>query len=231
MSAIAETPARSLRTTLPLETGDHLGRAEFERRYAAMPGVKKAELIEGVVYIGSPVRFESHGSPHGWVMTWLGVYMAATPGVSLGDNVTVRLDADNEVQSDALLRLDPARGGQSRIGSDDYVEGPPELVVEIAASSASYDLHDKKRIYRRTGVREYLVWVVAERRLEWWRLQDGEYLSLLPDTDGVTRSTVLPGLALAGEALLAGDLARVLEVLQAALTGPEHTAFIASSQQ
>ena len=40
---------------LPLEHGDHLTREEFERRYEAMPHVRKAELIEGVVYMPSPV--------------------------------------------------------------------------------------------------------------------------------------------------------------------------------
>ena len=43
--------------TLPLENGDRLTRAEFERRYAAMPRLKKAELIEGIVYVPSPVRY------------------------------------------------------------------------------------------------------------------------------------------------------------------------------
>jgi len=127
----------------PLESGDRLTRHEFERRYHAMPHVKKAELIEGVVYIPSPVHFEDHAEPHSWAVTWLGVYCAATPGVKLGDNATVRLDLDNEVQPDALLRLEPAAGGRSRISYDDYVKDAPELIVEIAANSASYDLHDK----------------------------------------------------------------------------------------
>lgn len=47
-----------------LENGDHLTRAEFERRYDAMPGLKRAELIEGVVYRPSPVR-AYHAEPHG----------------------------------------------------------------------------------------------------------------------------------------------------------------------
>lgn len=230
MSVMAETLMQPSRVVPALESGDRLSRVEFERCYAAMPSVKKAELVEGVVYMASPVRFESHGSPHGRIMTWLGVYVAATPGVSMGDNVTVRLDADNEVQPDALLRLDPALGGQSRISADDYVEGAPELIVEIAASSASYDLHDKKRVYRRNGVREYLVWVVSERRLEGWQWRDGDYLPLSVDADGVLRSAVFPGLALAAEALLAGDLAQVLAVLQAELTKPEHAAFVARAQ-
>jgi len=107
--------------SLPLENGDRLSRSEFERRYTAMPHIKKAELIEGVVYMASPVRFESHGEPHSLVITWLGVYCAATPRVRLADNATVRLDTDNEPQPDALLRLDETIGGQSRISDDGYI--------------------------------------------------------------------------------------------------------------
>jgi Putative restriction endonuclease len=69
--------------------------------------------------------------------TWLGLYCFATPGVQGGDNATVRLDLENEVQPDGLLRLEPELGGKSRVTEDHYLEGPPELVLEIAASSAS----------------------------------------------------------------------------------------------
>ncbi len=121
----------------PLESGDRLTRQEFERRYQVMPQIK-AELIEGVVYVASPVRIANQGRPHAVLVGWLLVYKAATPGVDLADNSTVRLDADNEAQPDALLRLESEVGGNSRISEDDYVEGAPELIVEIAASSASY---------------------------------------------------------------------------------------------
>ncbi|MEN9270991.1 MAG: Uma2 family endonuclease, partial [Thermostichales cyanobacterium HHBFW_bins_127] len=118
----------------PLENGDRLTRSEFERRYRAMPHLKKAELIEGVVYImGSPLRLRSHGEPHGKIITWLGTYQAYTPGVVLGDTPTVRLDADNEPQPDAVLFVP---GRQAVISADDYIQGAPELIVEIAASSA-----------------------------------------------------------------------------------------------
>ncbi len=139
---------------LPLENGDCLTRAEFEQRYEAMPHLKKAELIEGVVYMGSPVRV-IHGRPHARIMAWLSPYWIATPGVDLMDNTTVRLDPDNEPQPDALLRIEV--GGQSTISEDGYVEGATEFIAEIAASSASYDLRDKLRAYRRNQVQEYLV--------------------------------------------------------------------------
>ncbi|MBI4769287.1 MAG: Uma2 family endonuclease [Chloroflexi bacterium] len=209
----------------PLENGDRLTRREFERRYQARPDLKKAELIEGVVYMPSPVHFQAHSEPHAVVITWLGVYLSATPGLRLGDNATVRLDADNEVQPDALLRLKPAQGGKSRLGDDDFVEGAPELVVEVAASSASTDLHDKLKVYRRNGVLEYLVWQSYDQRVDWFSLQEGEYLPLAAGEDGVIRSRVFPGLWLATQALLEGDLAALLAELQKGLASEEHAAF------
>jgi Uma2 family endonuclease len=196
-----------------------------------MPHVKKAELIEGVVYMPSPVHFESHGEPHAFIIGWLVSYCAATPGVRLGDNATVRLDLDNEVQPDALLRLEEALGGASHISDDDYVEGPPELIVEISGSSASYDLHDKLRVYRRNGVREYVVWRVYDGALDWFYLEGGEYHRLEPGEDGVIRSRVFPGLHLAAGALLSGDLATVLAVLQQGTQTEEHAAFVGRLSQ
>jgi Uma2 family endonuclease len=208
----------------PLENGDRLTRAEFERRYEAMPRLKKAELIEGVVYVGSPVRYTQHGHPNFDLETWLGVYRAATPGTRGAGNTTVRLDLDNEPQPDILLRLE--QGGRSRISEDGYVEGAPELVVEVAASSASYDLHDKLRAYRRNGVQEYVVWRVLDGSLDWFALHEGSYRRLELDAAGVLRSEVFPGLWLALPALLAGDLAAVLATLQLGLATPEHAAFV-----
>ena len=207
----------------PLENGDRLTRAEFERRYSAMPQLKKAELIEGVVYVSSPVRV-IHSQPHADLMTWLGVYKAATPGVTAYDNPTVRLDADNEPQPDAVLRLET--GGQSRISNDGYLEGAPELAVEIAASSASYDLHDKLRIYRRNGIQEYLVWRTYSQQFDWFYLEDETYQSLLPDDAGIIRSRRFPGLWLAHASLLTGDLSTVLSILQQGINSPEHQQFV-----
>ena len=206
----------------PLENGDRLTRLEFERRYAAMPHLKKAELIEGVVYVPAALRFKSHGQPHANIIGWLWFYKIATPKVELGDNVTVRLDSDNEPQPDAVLMID---GGQARISSDDYVEGAPELIVEIAASSAAYDLYDKKRAYRRNGVREYLVWRVYERELDWFSLEAGEYIKLAPDSEGIIYSQVFPGLWLAIPQLLSGKMNEVLTVLQQGLNSAEHKEF------
>lgn len=224
---MVKTPPQQKPLPMPqLESGDRLNRYEFERRYNAMPHLKKAELIEGVVYVAAALRFRSHGQPHGRLITWLGVYESATSGIALGDNPTVRLDLDNEPQPDAVLLIEEPCGGQARLSEDDYVEGAPELVAEIAASSAAIDLGDKKRAYRRNGIKEYIVWQVFEQKLDWFYLQEGEYVPLPVDEDGVIRSRVFLGLWLAVEALLAGDMARVLMVLQEGLTSPEKAAFV-----
>ncbi len=212
----------------PLNPGDRLSRAEFEQRYQAHPEIKKAELIEGVVYMPTPVRFEEHGQPHFTLITWLGTYCATTLGISPGgDNVTVRLDFENEVQPDALLRLEPEHGGRSHVTEDDYLEGPPELIVEIAASSAAYDLHVKHRVYARSGVQEYLAVQMYEQQVDWFVLREGVYETLMPDEDGVLHSEVFPGLWLQPDALWSGDLAAMLAVLQEGLASSEHAAFLA----
>ncbi|MEB3279833.1 MAG: Uma2 family endonuclease [Lyngbya sp.] len=223
MRAISQTDQKKI-SIPPLENGDSLTRPEFERRYQAMSHLKKAELIEGIVYMASPLRFEPHAEPHADLMIWLGTYKVATPGVRLGDNPTVRLDLDNEPQPDIVLLIDSQYGGQSRLSEDGYIEGAPELVAEISASTATIDLRDKKRAYRRNGVKEYIVWQVGDRKLDWFKLEGGDYLSLMPE-NGIIRSQIFPGLWLDVAALLAGEMPQVLTTLQAGLASTEHQTF------
>ncbi|MEK7678520.1 MAG: Uma2 family endonuclease [Verrucomicrobiota bacterium] len=211
----------------PLENGDRLTRKEFERRYEAMPHVKKAELIEGIVYMGSPVRIKSHSKPHGMILTWLGAYSAATPGTDFGDNGSLRLDPDNEPQPDAYLRIEAEAGGRSQIDAEDYLAGAPELIVEVAASSASIDTRDKRHVYRRNGVQEYVVWRVLEKAVDWWELVEGEYQPLRPAAEGILESKAFPGLRLAVAPLLALDVKAVLDELQAGLQSEAHQLFAA----
>jgi len=209
-----------------LEQGYRLSRDEFERRYERMPHVNKAELIEGTVYMPSPVRAERHAQPQNSLGTWLGIYASETPGVKCFDNPTVRLDLDNEPQPDLVLMKTPSKGGQARISPDDYIEGAPELVIEIVGSSHAYDLHQKKGAYRRNGVREYIAWVTGENRLIWWELRNGEYQEIAADANGLLKSGIFPGLWLDTGALLRGDIKIVLAVLRRGLESPDHHAFV-----
>ncbi len=212
---------------LPLENGDRLTRAEFERRYDAMPELKKAELIEGEVYMPSPVRQRRHSHPHTRLVTWLGNYETDTPGVEAGDNGSIRLDVDNEPQPDAFLIIRPEHGGQARISEDDFIEGAPELVAEVASSSASYDLGKKLDAHRRNGVREYVVWRVLDGEVDWFVNRRRRFKLMPPAADGILRSTVFPGLWLDPAALVRGDKATVRAILQRGLDSPEHAQFVA----
>lgn len=230
----AETPGHNLPLPTsgpvpaipPLEPGDRLTRDEFERRYDAMPQIKKAELIEGVVHMPSPVRWKKHAGPHLQLCTWLGNYQANTPGVEAGDNGSTRLDLENEPQPDASLIIEPACGGNVLISPDDYVVGAPELVAEVSASSVSIDLNTKFRVYRRNEVREYVVWRVRDQAIDWFVLRHGDYEQLPANAAGNYESEVFPGLWLDPAAMIRGDLARVLQVLDDGIKSPSHAAFV-----
>jgi len=226
--SITEPAGKSASATAvpPLESGDLLNRAEFEQRYAAMPHLKRAELVERVVYLTSPVRSDVHATPHAQMQTWLGVFSTAAPMLRIADNATARVDPDNEFQPDALLMIDGA-GGQARIDEDGYVQGAPEFVAEVAATSASIDLHAKLEVYRRNGIREYLVWRTFDKDIDWFILKGGQFERLAPDAAGLLRSEVFPGLWLDSGALVRGDLAGVLKFLQQGMATAEHAAFIA----
>ncbi|GBO55521.1 hypothetical protein APA_3672 [Pseudanabaena sp. lw0831] len=193
-----------------LENGDLLNRIEFERRYTAS-NIKKAELIEGIVYVASPLRFTPHAEPHGRIIGWLIAYQAMASVLKVGIEPTVRLDADNEPQPDAVLfRL----GGNAQVDEDGYITGAPELIVEIAASTVSYDLHAKKRAYERNGVKEYIVWRTLDQAIDWFILENGKYVELIPGTKGIIHSHEFYGLRLNVAAILNGDMSAVLKTLQ-----------------
>jgi Uma2 family endonuclease len=199
-------------------------RAEFHRVYERMPPEFKAELIGGIVYVASPLK-RRHGTntlPLGHLFS---VYEMNTPGVEAGDNTTVLLGEEGEPQPDLFLRVLPEYGGQSRTTADDYVEGAPELVAEVAHSSRAIDLHAKRDDYTRYGVREYLVLCLRERRLRWFDLRADRELE--PDPGGLIRVRSFPGLWIDVEALLGKDR-RLKTVLEQGLVTPEHTAFVRS---
>lgn len=210
----------------PLEPGDRLTRAEFERRYSAMPHLKKAELIEGVVYMPAAVRYARHGRPHSYLNQWLGNYVEDTPGVDCASDSSARLDLDNMPQPDVMLLILPECGGNCQISEDDYIENAPELVAEISSSTVSFDLHTKKNVYRRCGVREYIVWRVLDRQIDWFVLSGGDFVRLEPDSTGLLKSAVFPGLWLDAASLIAGSLKKVTSALKQGISSPEHTAFV-----
>jgi Uma2 family endonuclease len=219
------TAERPSKAPPPLVDGQRLDRATFHRRYAAMPPESRAELVGGVVYMGSPLGYR-HGVLDGTLSEWLGYYRWASPGLGKASNATVQLDPDVEVQPDLILRIPEDRGGTSRIAGG-FVVGPPELVVEVAVTSRELDLGPKKQDYRRAGVAEYLVVSVDPDAVNWFVLRDGEYTSNVPGPDGLFRSLMIPGLWLDPRALFADDIPGLIAALDRGLATPEHAAFAA----
>jgi Uma2 family endonuclease len=207
-----------------VRNGDRMTQGEFHRLYDRMSEDVKAELVEGVVYMTSPVGLE-HGRLHVHLATVLTLYAGSTPGVEVTDNATVILSGEDEPQPDVSLRILPECGGQTR-PQGIYIAGAPELIAEVAYSSRAIDLHAKRRAYARHGGIEYLVADLEGERLHWIDLRADQDLTV--DPDGVCRIRAFPGLWIDGPALFAYDVARLTGTLSAGLASPEHAAFVAA---
>jgi Uma2 family endonuclease len=206
-----------------LAAGDTLTWKQFERRWDATPEVKFAELIGGRVYMPSPLSV-THGEMDSFMQLWAGYYAAHTPGCRTAGNATCRLFGDAP-QPDTCLRILEECGGQSRVRGK-YLHGAPELVAEVCLSSAAYDLHEKKDLYERAGVDEFVAVLLHEREVRWHRLEEGRYVLLKPVAKGILRSLVFPGLWLNSPALIKTDTATLMETLERGLASAEHAEFV-----
>lgn len=231
MSAATVAKASARRTRVPpLRDGERLTRAEFLRRWDAMPDLKRAERVEGVVRLmPSPVSVAGHARPHGRIATLIGLFEIATPGVMAYSDGTTHVDGDNDYQPDVALAILPEFGGQLA-WSGEYVDGAPDLVVEVSKASARRDRTVKRNVYRRNGVKEYLIWQPSKREFQAFRNVAGEFLPHVP-AKGVWRSEAFPGLRLNIAALAAGGGAAALATVQAGIASPEHAAFVAELSQ
>lgn len=206
-----------------LESGDHLDQPTFHRSYQDAPTGFRAELVEGAVIVPSPAR-RDHSSIASLLNGWLLMYRLATPGVDSLDNCTVLLPPDSEPQPDGAMIVLPEYGGQTRLESD-YVVGAPELALEVASSTVSYDLHSKLGMYESNGVREYVVAVLRDEEIRWFAAESGRFAPLTPDEDGIFRSRVFPGLWLNAGSIWIDDREQFLQTVQRGLASPEHATF------
>jgi Uma2 family endonuclease len=206
-----------------LVTGERLTVDEFLRRWEELPDLKNAELIDGVVYLSSPVSFD-HGRLDFLVHIWLGHYAQATPGC-MGSTNSTWLMAGSAPQPDICLRILPSHGGQSGTKGP-LGAGAPELVVEICVTSAGLDLGPKLALYQRAGVREYLTVEAIGEHAIWRILENGAYVAQALPPDGVLRSHAFPGLWLDVPAFWANDGAKMPAVLNAGLASEEHREFV-----
>ncbi len=213
-------------TNLPrtLVEGQRLDQPTFHALYEAMPPGTRAELIDGVVYMPSPLGL-SHGLAHVPVIVWLDYYAEKTPGVQVMDNATTILGWKSEPQPDGLLRILPERGGRTW-NEGGYVHGAPELIAEVAKATRYVDLGPKLVDYQQGGVLEYVVHALDPDEIFWFGQEQGVLVRRPIGDDGLYRSTVFPGLWLDPQALLAGNRQRLRAALDLGCSTPEHAAFI-----
>ena len=132
-----------------LVEGQRLDQPTFHALYEAMPPGTRAELIDGVVYLPSPVGL-AHGVAQVPVIVWLAYYAEKTPGVQVMDNATTILGWKSEPQPDGLLRILPECGGRTW-NQGGFVHGAPEFVVEVAKATRYVDLGPKLADYQQAG--------------------------------------------------------------------------------
>lgn len=208
-----------------LVEGQRLDQPTFHALYEVMPPGARAELIDGIVYMPSPVGL-AHGFAQVPVIMWLGQYREDTSGVQVLDSATTILGWKSEPQPDCLLRMLPDFGGRT---SDErgFVVGSPELVVEVAKATRYVDLGPKLAEYERAGVLEYVVRAFDPDEILWFTQEQGVLIQRPVDEDGLYRSTVFPGLWLDPQALIRGDTRRQRAVVELGCATPEHAAFVA----
>jgi Uma2 family endonuclease len=212
-----------------LETGFHLSADEFHARYKQMPEHVRAELIEGIVYMASPL-YSPHGDGHFLLTQVLGAYEEETPGVIGSIATSVRLDGKNEFQPDIHLRIHPECGGRTKNPENKLIIGGPEFVSEVSNTTLEMDLHEKFEVYLRDGVQEYLVWQLAEEKLSLFAQESGRFREVRRDAKGILQSTVMPGLWLNAPAILALNKKAALKTVRDGVKSPEHAAFVKQLQ-
>ena len=209
----------------PLRQGDKLTSDEFLRRWEAMPDLKHAELLDGIVYcMPSPVLM-SHSNSHIDMGFWLSLYRDATPGCDAGLEATWVMSPKGVPQPDVHLIVLPEYGGQSGLTEKGYGGGAPELIVEVTGSSRSRDLGVKLELYCRAGVREYLTVLLKPQQVIWRQLIRGRYSEIAPGEDGLLRSVVFPGLWLDAEAVRSKKKS-IRTAVEKGVKSPEHAAFV-----
>jgi len=189
----------------------------FERYYEIVDEKIRADLLDGKIIRDSPA-IPRDAFVATWLTNLIGTYNQKFDlGIVLTATVTVRLTAYNAPEPDIVF----VRKSRQAIVNDRYVDGPPDLCVEvISKSSRKYDRGRKFVLYAEHGVKEYWIIDPFKSAVEFYENRGREFVTIPPDEQGRVHSKVLPGLWLKPEWLIADPLPSFLEVLQEILGKP-----------
>jgi Uma2 family endonuclease len=211
--------------------GQRLDQPTFHTIYEQMPEDFKAELIDGVVYLMNMPLYADHSDPDSYMIGLLFTYSMETPGTRVRNGITTKLGPRSEVQPDSCLLIEPEFGGRTQLDAQKAMVAAPELVVEIGSSTLRRDLDAKKKVYEEAGALEYVVYAAQDRKFHWFVLQDGRFVPLTLDAEGLYRSRAFPGFWLDEAAFIANDGQGVMAALRRGLESPEHAEFVERLRQ
>jgi Uma2 family endonuclease len=166
------------------------GLVTFEKFYEIVEENVKADLLDGKIIRDSPAI-----PRHSHVVTRLGRLIGDFAekfdiGEVFGATASVRLSKYQGPEPDVFF----IRKSRLRIMGEKYIDGPPDLCVEvISKSSRKIDRGRKFVLYAEHGVKEY--WIVDPLRntVEFYENHDGAWVEIKPDERGRLHSKVLPG--------------------------------------
>lgn len=185
----------------------------FASLFDVIPEDCKADVIDGVVYLSPPQTIEENDLVS-WLCIALGTFVEELHlGLVTINKVAYRLDDANGPEPDvAFIRAQ--RGDVIRRA---YVDGPPDLAVEIVSpESVDRDYELKRRLYERFGVGEYWIIDPDESTALFLILESGAYVEASLDGT-IFHSRVLPGLTLDTRWLWQRPLPATLPIVRAML--------------
>lgn len=180
--------AIALKSPSRIEEAEWMTAADFFRE---APEDRKAELINGVMVVPMP-PLEIHERLFGFLFTLLRSYVEEFGlGEVRGSRTPVELGATIVPEPDLLFVAKSRVHMIQRKG----ILGAPDFVIEILSSgTVQLDRGDKFRAYESAGVRElWLIDPYGPSGTNFYQLQDGEFVSVVPDASGILRSIAIPG--------------------------------------
>lgn len=150
----------------------------------------------------------------------VGLYACINVGVKLGDVF---------VNPDFMVMIGKGHHNQCKPDfENDYFVGPPNFIMDIHNDLNSEFIQERKQLYEKSGVQEYVIVHENLEWVEWNRLEKGKlfkkkkFQEVQPDENGIIKSSSLPGLWIPINALKKRNNWAVMACIDQGLTRRGH---------